>query len=369
MKRHAWIPLLLTAATGIGCGEASHSTTPPAAEAKPSNELVIPADAKGVQTATVAKQEIPDYLEIPGKIQPDPARVVRVFPPVGGRVTEMKVRPGDHVERGETLAILESSDVSGVRSDYQKAVADAEVKERSSQRASLLYENQVLSEREFHQAQADAEIAKAELQRAKARLRQLGLSPDSASDRFEVKAPRAGVVLDIGAAPGEFSKSLDAPAPLCTLADLSAVWAVGEVYEKDLSGLRPGTPAQVVVSAYRAQKWGGPVAAISDALDPVTRTLKLRIVLPNPGAKLKPEMFATIRLRRATFSGIVIPVSAVLHEGATAYVFVQKAAGHFERRDVTLGRPLDRGVEVISGLAPGEVVVTEGALLLRSAAS
>ncbi|HYL10770.1 MAG TPA: efflux RND transporter periplasmic adaptor subunit [Candidatus Acidoferrales bacterium] len=369
MKQPVWIPLLLIAGTGIGCGQASHSTLPPVAESKPSGDFVIPADAKGVQTATLVKQEIPDYLEIPGKIQPDPARVVRVFPPVGGRVTEMKVRPGDHVEQGQTLAVLESSDVSGVRSDYQKAMADAEVKERISQRASLLYENQVLSEREFHQAQADAEIAKAELQRAQARLRQLGLSPDSASDRFEVKAPRKGVVLDIGAALGEFSKSLDAPAPLCTLADLSSVWAVGELYEKDLSRLHAGTPAQVIVSAYAGQKWNAPVSTVSDALDPVTRTLKLRIVLANPGTRLKPEMFATIRLKRSTFSGIVLPVSAVLREGPATYVYLQKAAGHFERRDVTLGRALDRGVEVISGLAPGDVVVTEGALLLRSMAS
>jgi cobalt-zinc-cadmium efflux system membrane fusion protein len=321
----------------------------------------------GIRTVTVAEGQVPNYLEVPSRVQPDPTKVVRVFPPGGGRVLEVDVRPGDHVRKGQTLALLDSSDVSSARSDYQKAVADAEVKQKALARASLLFENQVFSEKEYQQARADSEIANAELERARSRLRVLGVSSEASSDRLVVTAPRAGVVLDIGAAPGEFSKSLDAPAPLCTLADLGTVWVVGDVYEKDVAGLKAGAPATVSVSAYPNRTWNARVAAISSALDPVTRTAKVRVVLANPQTLLKPEMFATIRLLRSTFSGIAIPASAVLREGDAAYVFVQKSPGHFERRAVTLGRALPADVEVTSGLRPGEAVVVEGALLLRVA--
>jgi cobalt-zinc-cadmium efflux system membrane fusion protein len=321
----------------------------------------------GIRTVAVEQRETPNYLDLPGRIQPDPTKVVRVFPPAGGRLLAVEVRPGDRVRKGQALALLDSSDVSSARSDYQRALADAEVKQKAVQRASLLFEHQVLSGKEYQQARADAKIANAELERTRSRLRVLGISREAPSDRLMVTAPRAGVVLDIGAAPGEFSKSLDAPAPLCTLADLSTVWAVGEVFEKDMAELKTGAPATVAVGAYPNQTWSGRVVAISDALDPVTRTAKLRVVLTNRENRLKPEMFATIHVLRSTFSGVAIPVSAILHEGDSAYVFVQKSPGHFEHRTVTLGRSLQTEVEIISGLNPGEAVVVEGALLLRVA--
>ncbi len=367
MRRSVLFACVVLVGGLAACGKSPASGPASAGGTSASSDVVLPPDSRGVRTVTVARAEIADYLDVPGRIQADPTRVVRVFPPVGGRLISVEVRPGDRVRKGQTLALLESSEVTGARADYEKARADNEVKQKALQRASLLFENQVLSEKEFQQARADAEMAEAELRRTLARLRVLGVSPEGASNRFAVVAPRAGVVLDIGAAAGEFSKSLDAPAPLCTVADLSTVWAVGEVYEKDMAGLKVGAPAQVSVSAYSQQKWSARVAAISDALDPVTRTAKLRLVLENPGGRLKPEMFATIRLLRSSLQGLEIPSSAVLREGAANYVFVQKAPGHFERRSVTLGRALNGNVEVTSGLAEGEVVVAEGALLLRVA--
>jgi membrane fusion protein, heavy metal efflux system len=365
MRRRGFFVLVLASGL-VGCGGSSAPKQAPAPQPN-SSELVLRPDLMGIRILTVQQKQIPSYLEVPGRIQADPTKVVRVFPPVGGRLLSMEVRPGDRVKKGQTLARLDSSEVSSARSDYQKARADAEVKQKASQRASLLFEHQVFSEKDYQQAQADAEISKAELERARSRLRLLGVASDSSSDHLVVTAPRAGVVLDIGAAPGEFSRSLDAPAPLCTLADLSTVWAVGDVYEKDMAGLKVGALAQIAVSAYSSQAWNGRVVAISDALDPVTRTAKLRVVLTNPANRLKPEMFATIRLLRSTFSGIAIPTSAILREGDTAYLFVQKSPGHFERRTVTLGRPLQLDVEVTAGLSPGEAVVVEGSLLLRVA--
>jgi cobalt-zinc-cadmium efflux system membrane fusion protein len=194
----------------------------------------------------------------------------------------------------------------------------------------------------------------------------LGIEPEGTSNRLAVVAPRAGVVLDIGEAPGELSKSVDSPAPLCTLADLSRVWAVGDVYEKDLEGLAQGSAAEVSFNAYPGEKWKGSVAAISDVVDPSTRTLKVRVVLANPGWRLKPEMFGSIRLYRASAQAISVPATAVLRDDSSAFVFVEKSAGQYDRRQVSLGRTLDLGIQVTSGIKPGEAVVTEGAILLRN---
>ncbi len=351
-----------------GCGNTSSPQPVSSSQVGPSpGDFVLPAEPKGIAAAAVELRALPDYLEIAARLQADPTRVVRVFPPLGGRLLTVEVRPGDRVRQGQTLATLVSSELGAARADYQKARADAEVKEKGLRRSSLLYENQVLSEKEYQQAQAELEMAQAELERARARLHILGVDPESSSDEMRVRAPRTGAVLDVGAAPGELSKSLDSPAPLCTLADLSVIWAVGDVYEKDLASLKVGEPAEVVVNAYPGRKLRGAVAALSDVMDPVTRTLKVRVVLSNPGWRLKPEMFAAIRLMRSVPQGIVIPASAVLREGSTASVFVEKSPGRFERRRVTLGRALDQQVEVISGLKPGETVITEGALLLQAA--
>ncbi len=350
-----------------GCGKPSMPQPTPSSQDRPTRgDFVLPDDAKGVATAPARLKTIGDFLEVAARIQADPTRVVRVFPPVGGRLLTVQVRPGDHVRQGQTLAVLESSEISAARADYQKARADAAVKENALRRASLLFENQVLAEKEYQQAQADAEVAQAELGRARERLRILGVEPEGSSDQLRVPAPRAGVVLDIGAAPGELSRSLDSPAPLATLADLSTVWVIGDVYEKDLASVKVGQPADVTVNAYPGERFTGKVVALSDTVDPATRTLKLRVALANPGWRLKPEMFASIRLLRAAKACVVVPASAVVREGDSSYVFVERSPGRFERRSVTLGKAVgDSELQVTSGLKAGEVVVAEGALLLR----
>lgn len=354
-----------------GCGNSagSRASSPAAQSPQPAPETIVASDARGIQTQVVSKKALPDYLEVPGRVQPDPAGVVRIFSPLGGRVVSLDIRPGDRVLRGQVLATLASSEASQARAEYLKAKADAAVKEKGLRRASLLYENQVLAEKDYQQATADAEAAQAELDRTKDRLRLLGASPQDSSDRLVVRAPRDGVILDIGAAPGELSKALDAATPLATLADLRTVWVIGDVFERDMAGLRSGKEAEVTISAYPGEIWKGRIANISDALDPVTHTLRLRVVLANPGFKLKPEMFATLRVSRSNEAGIAVPSAAVVREGTATFVFVQSSPGRFRRAPVTIGRNFNDRVEIRSGLKEGDSVVVDGALLLREAGS
>ncbi len=318
-----------------------------------------------IRTMTVESREIGDTLEIPAKVSADPATVVHIYPPAGGRLLEVAVRPGDHVRKGQVIAIEQSSDVAQARSDYAHARVEFERTSRALARAKLLFEHKVLSEREYEQAQAENDEAKSELDRTTAHLQILGVSVQGTSNDVNLSAPRAGAVLEIGAASGELSKSTDNANSIATIADLSTVWVVGDVYEKDLGALKTGEPVVVTLSAYPGQQWPGKLAVIYDALDPQTRTLKVRVVLSNPGEKLKPEMFASIQVRLPARTAIAVPASAVLREGGDSMVMVQTTPNAFERRLITIESSDANQVVVASGLKPGEVIVSEGAALVR----
>ncbi len=318
-----------------------------------------------IQTQAVQQQLVPDALELAAKVQPDPASVVRVFPPAGGRLVRVEVRPGDNVRSGQVIAELQSSDVAQARTDYQKALAEYDRASRILTRSQTLYEHKAVAEKDLQDAQINAQEANADLERAKEHLHVLGVPLDGSYDTLRVVAPRSGVVLDLGAAAGEYSKALDAPAPVATIADLSTVWVVGDVYEKDLATVHLGSPVDVVVSAYPDQTFRGKLNALSGNIDPNTRTLKVRVDIANPKQLLKPEMFATIRVIRANRPVIVLPTTAVIREGDQSSVYVEQSPGKFEKRSVQLARTSGSQVEIASGLKPGEHVAVQGAALLR----
>lgn len=367
-----WCATLLLAGCSRGDANppATNAATSPIESSAARNDFVLPEDARGVRTAAAQAQRLPDYVDVAGRVQADPTRVVRVYPPVGGRLVSVDIRPADRVAQGQVLAVLASSDVAAARAAYRQAQADAHVKQQGVERSRLLYEHNVIALRDYQQAQADAAIASAALESATERLALLDVDTTSSSDQLAVRAPRAGVVTDVTAAPGEYAKSLDNANPLCIIADLTTIWVVGDVYEKDLASMRVGDWADVLVSAYPGEPWKGRINAISNIVDTTTRSVKIRLVLANPGLRLKPDMFATIRVLRSVRSVPVVPQTAILREGTSAYLFVRTSPGHFERRLVTLGRDINNGqVEVTSGLAPGETVLIEGAELLRAAAT
>jgi len=317
--------------------------------------------------ATVALKSVQNEVAIPAKVQADPQRLVHVFPPVSGRVLSLSVRPGDVVRQGQTIAVIESSDAAGARSDYEKSKIEAAHSRLAEQRAELLLQHEAMSQKDYEDIKAQAESAKADLARTEQRLRMLGLNSGAAFDQVAVRAPRSGVVLEIGAANGELSKSLDNAASLATIADLSSVWIVGDLYEKDVALASRGTPAEVTFAAMPDAKYSGTIASVSDVLDPTTRSLKIRVVLPNIAHKLKPEMFATIHLVGRKHSLMTVPTTAVLHDGNESFVLVKKAEGNYEKRVVTVVNADSDKTEIASGLQPGEIVVTVGAELLREA--
>jgi cobalt-zinc-cadmium efflux system membrane fusion protein len=361
------ILLFSLAAVLSGCSsEKPGSIATPSAGSDSSAVEVVAADSKGIQTEVVRSTSFPDYLDLPAHVEPDPTRVVHTFAPAGGRIVEMKVRPWDSVDKGQTLALLESSDLARAVSGYHKALVDNQVKQKALTRAQDLLDHHAISERDFEQAQGDAQQTAAEVAATREQVQVFGMDPDQASTQLVVKAPRAGTVLDIGAAAGEYSQALSAPAPLATIADVSTVWVLGDIYERDLAAAKLGSDAQVTLDAYPDKRWSGRVSVVSGAVDPNTRTLRLRVVLPNADARIKPGMFGSIRIVKSLAPGIVVPAGAVIREGNDSYMFVAKGNGRFERRTVRLGRTIDGSVEILDGISPGETIVSDGSLFLRS---
>ncbi len=336
----------------------------PSGQERQNKPAVVQALDDPVRYVRVVEREIPDTLELAAKIQPDPTRVERIFPPASGRILAIEVKPADRVRRGQTLAILASSDVAGARSDFARARIEADRATRAMQRQKSLFDHGAAAEKDFLEASAQADAAHAELARARQRLELLGVSPSATSDQVRLAAPADGVVLDVSAAPGEFSKSLESANPLISIADLSTVWAIGDVYEKDIAKVVRGKPVIVTLQAYPETQWIGRLDSLSGALDPVTRTLKVRVALPNRDERLKPEMFATIRVSAGKHSALLVPALAILREGNTTAVFLKTASG-VEQRTVTVGQALGSEVEILSGLRPGDEVAADGAELLK----
>ncbi len=357
--RAAWLLGLLLASAFSACHEQ------PALTAATVNHQ---AARNPVEFVAVAAQTIDDHLDLSAKVQADPARMFRVFAPASGRVLEITVKPGDSVRRGEALASIDSADGALAQSELTKAEIEAQRAQRGADREKVLFDHGAVAEKDYIDAKAAADSATAELTRAERRLESLGMGPDSATDRIPLLAPGRGIVLSVGAAAGEFSKSLDNSDPLMTIADLSSVWVVGDVFEKDIAKVQPGTPVKVTMDAFPGQQWAGMIDSIAGGLDPVTRTLKVRVALKNPGDRMKPEMFATIHLGLGRHTAVMVPSSAVIHEGQNTVVLVDNE-GKPEKRNVTTGQAVDGKVEITSGLQTGQKVAGNGAELLSGGTS
>ncbi|MBS1822100.1 MAG: efflux RND transporter periplasmic adaptor subunit [Acidobacteria bacterium] len=352
--------LLLLAVVGLPL-TACESSAPPAEATRPANA--------GVDTMVAHVQQSTDYLDIPARITADPSRVVHVFPPLSGRMLGLRVLPGQEIAKGAVVATLQSSDIASARSDFEKAKIEVLRADRALTRGKILLQHDVLSQADYYELEATDQTAHSELERARQRIHELGFSEDSNSDEVALRAPISGVVLDIGTAAGEMQRSLDNAATIATIANIDSVWVVGDVFERDLKSVQPGREVQIVVPSYPDLKLTGRVANIGDALDPATHTLKLRVVLPNPKHTLKTDMFATIRVPGTAHSAVVVPATAVLHDGDKTSVFVQNGSGKFDQRPVTIGRTFDSGavktVEILGGINDGDKVVTAGGALLR----
>jgi cobalt-zinc-cadmium efflux system membrane fusion protein len=369
--------LIVTAsllAGAAGCG--GHAAEPvPQAETAAANrpapaDLTIDADAmRAITVEAVAERPLSPTLNIAGKIQFDEDRLVRVLAPLAGQVVDLRVKVGDVVRKGQTLCAINSREATAAIGEHVESHKDLELAEKTTAMTRDLFDHQAASKIALQQAESDLAKARSHVARNEQALRLLGLLSEADVDRFDgrvpVVSPIRGVVIERHVTDGQFVQSDSNP--LLAVADLSAVWVMGDVFEKDLSLVMASDVTTITTTAYPGLQFAGRVDYVSDVIDPMTRTAKVRVSVPNPNGRLKPEMFASITLGVGGGSAraLTVPSKAVFTEGGQSWVYVATAPGHFSRRLVDVDQ--DQGAErrVRSGLRAGDRVVTDGGLLLR----
>ncbi|MGA8152826.1 MAG: efflux RND transporter periplasmic adaptor subunit [Terriglobales bacterium] len=311
--------------------------------------------------AKVETQNLPTMLNANGVVTPDVNRNIHVTSQGSGRVVDLRVKLGDSVEKGQILLTIYSADLAGAFSDYQKAQADERLTTRALDRAQLLYSHGALAQKDLDVAQDAEDKSKVDVQNAEQRVRLLGGDLAKPGSLIELRAPVSGTIVEQNVAGSEGVKSLDNSPNLFTIADLSQVWVVCDVFENDLNDVHVGDSAEVRLAAYpAAQVYRGKVADISRVLDPNLRSAKVRIVLPNPDGALRPNMYAVATFRSSQLQPrLVVPTSALMRLQDKDWVFRQDGPKQFRKIEVhSSGATVDELQEIQDGaLKTGDAVI------------
>jgi membrane fusion protein, heavy metal efflux system len=310
------------------------------------------------QLTTAIEHVAAPELRVTGTVSPDILRAQPVISLATGRVVEIDAKLGDTVQKGQVLLKVQSSDISGAFSDYQKAVADEQLANTQLERAKLLYDKGAISQNDLQIAQNAEDKAKVDVANTAEKLRVLGsLTGTRPSGIVEIRAPISGIITDQQVTNAAGVAGLSSPNPF-TISDLTYVWVLCDVYENDLGNVRLGEKADIRLNAYPDKVFTGTINNIGPVLDPNIRTVKVRIEMRNPGL-MRPGMFVT-----AIFHGkekqkrAAVPATAILHLHDRDWVYVPLQKNQFRRTQVVDGDMLPGNMqEIISGIEPGQHVV------------
>ena len=335
---------------------------PPSAEVVPTGDMSLVSVDKPDQFPLVAAdaQEEHSELNATGSVFPDISREVPVITLANGRVFNLKTRLDDNVKKGQFLFSIQSPDISTAFDAYLKTVNDEQLANKAYLRAEDLFKHGAISQAMVEQAEDSEKDAKADLTAAEEQLKVLGVDKDHPSPIVDVHAPISGVIIGQNvtnaAAAGV---SLSGSATTFTIADLSTVWILCDVYENDIPKLKLGQEASIKLNAYPDKPLTGRISDIGPVLDPQLRTAKVRIEIANPGI-LKLGMFVTATFQSTTTNKYpVVPADAVLHLHDRDWVFIPEPGQKFKRVEVHAGNMLPGGKqELLSGINPGQQVVS-----------
>ena len=365
-RRFGWSLALTGLAASLAIGGCKSDKVNADAEAPPPAKVVSGVDVTffavdhperyPIVAATV--YQAPSQLFVTGTVIPDIARTVPVISLASGRIVDIRARLGDTVKKGQTLLRVRSDDISGGFDAYRKAVSDELLARKQLDRAKQLYEHGAIAQGDLEVAQDNEDDAKTTLDTATEHLHLLGSDPDDPKGIVDIHAPVSGVITDQQVAIGSSVQAYSTPNPF-TISDLTSVWIVCDVYETDMSNVRVGQPTDIKLNAYPDKILKGTISNIGSFLDPNIRTAKVRIEVANPGEMLRPGMFATATLyskEKRNYSAI--PASAIVHLHDRDWVFIP-AQQKFKRIQVVSGEQLPNNMqEILSGLQPGQQVVT-----------
>ncbi|MEX5219759.1 MAG: efflux RND transporter periplasmic adaptor subunit [Nitrospira sp.] len=356
------------------CGRAQEPAPSDAATsvAEPQAERI--AQFSQIETAVIDVKSVQPELILAGKVAYGEDRYSKVSSPLQGRVMEVRAHLGDRVKAGDTLLIIDSPDITQAYSEFVKEASELEFATRGYELAKELYQTKALALKDLKQAENDLIKARAEFHRAKERLLSLRvpsveldkpLAQQRITSRFDMKSPLTGTVVERTVTPGQ-SVSADAGQVLFTVADLDRLQVVADVYERDLALVKVSQVARVNVEAYPDSDFAAVVAAIGDVVDPNSRTIKVRAWVDNQDHRLKPEMFARLRLDIGDANPfLAIPKEAVVEVDGKYFVYVVEGPDKYIKREVRVSNVSNDMVRVLQGLSPGQRIVTKGAVLVK----
>jgi membrane fusion protein, heavy metal efflux system len=347
--------------------QASKSATP--------QLFTIPQDqVSHVQVVTIQGAKLTRTLRLTGAVAYNAFKTTPVITQVGGPVSRILVVPGDHVREGQPMLEVSSPDYSQILDTYLKAHETFRVTDKNYDRAKDLYEHKAIAERDLLQAESDRNEAQADLNASEQAMKILGIkNPEDlakapSSAQIPVIAPMNGEVVERLVAPGQVMQAGQTQA--FTISDMSTVWVLANLYQGDLAFVKIGDDVVVQTDAY-PESFHGKISYVSAALDPNTRTLQARIVVDNPGEKLKRDMYCTVTVTAGTIqNAISVPDAAVLRDDENQpFVYLAAGLNQFGRRAVEIGESQNGQTQILKGLSAGDRVVGDGSLFLQFANS
>ena len=362
-------PLLFVAlATAAACSKKEEPKEAVQTSGK-ANVTLTTEQMKAVVVKEVNQVPMAEEFTAVGEVSFDENNVVRVFPIVSGTVEKVNVSLGDYVQRGQLLASLLSTDISGYQRDYNVAKANFEVEEKNIARSEDLYKSGMLSEKDIAEARKDFANARSEFNEKKQILELYGGSSERLDATFNVVAPRSGYIVERNINEGTQIRT-DLNTNIFTISDLKTIWIWANIHESDMSKVKEGDKVTVNTVAYPDKMFQGTIKKIGTMLDPQSRVIRVRTELDNSDGLLKPEMFATVIITSQTSEKVLaVPEKALVLENNNFYVMKATGNNTFEKVKVSVGRKFNQFTEVTGGINSGDSIIVEGSLFALTEAN
>jgi membrane fusion protein, heavy metal efflux system len=347
---------ILISTTGlISCNSA------PAQEEEKKGYVLPDSLLKTIAIDTVSSSRVQNSLTLTGKVDFNQDNVIRIFPVISGQVSDIKVMIGDFVKKGQTLAVIKSSEMAGYSNDYVTSKSNVEITKKSLDAANDMYASGLASQRDQLTAQENYNQAVSAFEKSK---RILNLNGGSMSGDYIVKAPIDGFIVD-----RQINNNMmlrpDNSTGLFTISDLKNVWVIANVYEANISFVKSGDSVNITTLSYPGKIFHGKIDRIMNTLDPSNKVMKLRIILSNPGYLLKPEMFASVVVNTTeNIRSISIPSRALIFDHSQYYVLVYKSPSDISIRPVQVLNTVGDRSYISEGLNEGEKLIGTQALLI-----
>ena len=327
---------------------------------------------KKVKLVQVGQADIREVLRIPGSIQVDEQRIARIGAPVTGRITDIDAVLGQHVQQGQALATLNSTELAQNQLVYIKALQQIDLQSKAVERARVLLEADVISKAELQRRESELSAAKADFNAAGDQLHVLGmsfeaiakLSKTSKMHSFSTVTSRiSGTVISRKINLGQVVQPAD---ELFVVADLSKVYAVAEVPERQIELIEKGQEVDILIPSIKDKPIKGKLVYVSDIVNPETRTVMVRSELSNSNREIKTDMLVSMLVQSKPISRISVPMQSIVRENDKNHVFVQIAPNKYRLREIDVGDEFNGMVAIVSGVEEGETIVTDGAFHLNN---